>query len=195
MRHIFVMLLVMLWPIEAWAQSPMALKRRWIAIDKLPYYTDAQFPTLVRDGVLVKIRDTKYHVLDNRLDYDAEYVRPFVLGPLGIGLFEQAFYKKFKHPIRINAAFRTQEHQADLRTRNPNATRGNSPHSTGCTLDISLVAMTRAERRFTERWFGVRHRKSLVLTIERRPLTMYDVFFRPPKPPPVPSHRHRARRK
>ncbi len=189
MKHIVLALVVVLClPYEAVAQNRLVMKRRWIAADKLPYYTDAQFPTLVRDGVLVKITDTKYHVLDNRLDYDAEYIRPYVL--VALGPFEQAFYKRFRHPIRINAAFRTVEHHADLRRRNRNAAQGFSPHSTGCTLDISLIAMTTAERRFTQRWFGIRQARTVVFTIERRPMSMYDVFFRPPRPPKRPRHKH-----
>jgi hypothetical protein len=163
------------------------MKRRWIAEDKLPYVTDVTFPQFVRDGVLVRIVDTEFHVLDSRLDYDGEYIRPHVLTALRP--FETAFRKKFGHPIRINSAFRSREHHADLRGRNPNAAQGDSPHSTGCTVDISRIAMTAAEQKFTERWFWARHGKSLVFTIEHRPLSMYDVFFRPPKKlPPKPRH-------
>jgi hypothetical protein len=190
---VFVLMIVLLCPLNAGAQNNMQLKRRWIAAGQLPYYTDKDFPRLVRDGVLVKIVDDKYHVIDSRLDFDAQYVRPYVLRELRP--FELAFYAKFKHPIRINAAFRTIEHHADLRRRNPNAARGNSPHSTGSTIDISLIAMTKAERRFTERWFRARHRKSVVFTIERFPLTMYDVFFRPPRLPARPRHPHRGRKR
>jgi hypothetical protein len=188
-QTLFVWLVVLLSPLQVWAQS-MEMKRRWIAADKLPYFTDAQFQTLVRDGVLVKIRDSQFHVIDNKLDFDAQYIRPFVLTALRP--FEEAFFRGFHHPIRINAAFRTKEHHADLRTRNANAALGNSPHSTGCTLDISLLAMSVSERRFAENWFRARHGKTLVLTIEHHPYTMYDVFFRPPKPPAQPHHK-RAR--
>jgi hypothetical protein len=170
------------------AQNPLALKRQWIKADNLPYYTDGDFSRLVRDNVLVRIVDNQYHVIDSRLDYDAQYIRPFVLAALLP--FEKAFREKFHHPIRINAAFRTIEHHADLRTRNRNAAQGNSPHSTGCTLDIALLAMSIPERAFTEKWFRARHGKSLVFTIEHRPYTMYDVFFRPPAPPARPHHRH-----
>lgn len=149
MRKIsFLLFLALFWPAQVWAQGNaplMRMKRQWIRADKLPYYTDAQFPQLVRDGVLVKIVDNKYHVIDSRLDSDAQYIRPFVLATSPFALFEKAFYAKFKHPIRINSAFRTTEHHADLRGRDANAAAGNSPHSTGCTLDISLLAMSPAE--------------------------------------------------
>ncbi|MBX4186905.1 MAG: hypothetical protein KW802_01420 [Candidatus Doudnabacteria bacterium] len=194
MKIIVSFLMVILTATETAAQGNaplMRLKRQWIEADSLPYWTDRDFPNLVRDGVLVKITDTKYHVIDSTLDYDAQYIRPFVLHDLTP--YEKAFLAKFGHRVLINAAFRTWEHHADLRDRNPNAAAGNSPHSTGCTLDISLMAMTPAERRFTEKWFSARNRKSLVFTMEHRPLTMYDIFFRPPQPPRMPHHRHKKR--
>ena len=166
---------------EPLPRNPLTMKRVWIAQAKVGYISDAEFSKAVQDGVLVKIVDNKLHVIDSRLDYDAQYIRPYALGELA--KFERVFVAEFHHPIRINSAFRTIEHHADLRGRDANAAQGNSPHSTGFTLDISRLAMSPVEQKFTESWFKARHGKTLVFTIEHFPQTMYDVFFRPPQPP------------
>jgi hypothetical protein len=167
--------------------SNMQLKRHWIAADRLPYISDRSFPTFVRDKVLVQITSTRYHEIDVRLDRDGRYIRAHVLRSLAP--LEEAYFQRFKKRLRITGAFRTQEHHMELRTRNNNAAYGNSPHETGCTVDISYLWMSKAEQHFVEAWFRTRHGKTLVVTKEYYQ-KVYDVFFRPPtRLPPSPKHR------
>lgn len=62
----------------------------------------------------------------------------------------EAFYKKFKHPLQINSAVRTADHQLNLsRAGNHNAAPSSGPltstHLTGATIDIGKLPMSEDE--------------------------------------------------
>ncbi len=197
-KMIFVAVLLLSFSFEAAAQKKttkplrtmtnMQLKRYWTTVDRLPTITDRVFPVFERDRVLVKIENTRYHEIDDRLDRDGRYIRSHVLKALGP--LEQIYFKKFNKRLRITGAFRTSEHHEELKTRNNNAAQGRSPHETGCTVDISYLWMSAAEQRFLESWFRPRHKKSLVYTKEYFQ-KVYDVYFRAPALKPPPRHQHR----
>jgi hypothetical protein len=184
-------LVIVLFAASVEAANNLQLKRQWIEADHLPYITDKQFPAQVRDGSLVEIKDSAYHTIDQHIDRDGKYVRPYVLQALAP--LEQAYFRRFRQRLPISAAFRTIEHHEELRTRNANAAQGRSPHSTGYTIDISYAWMSPAEQKFLDTWFRPRHRKSLIYTKEHFQ-KCYDVFFRPPKAPAQPHHRRPAKR-
>jgi hypothetical protein len=104
---------------------------------------EAQIARLRRSGRLVALEDTtKYWVLRD-LTYSVPFTTPSARGMLVEASrrfqarMDSAGAPRFR--LTVTSVLRTDESQADLRKRNPNAAQGVSAHEFGTTMDISHI--------------------------------------------------------
>lgn len=96
---------------------------------------------LVGDGSLVRVPDTTQYWIIRELDYSVPYVTPDALAMLiEIGSRFHARLDSLAVPryrLDITSMLRTPQNQADLRRRNANASREESAHEFGTTVDLA----------------------------------------------------------
>ncbi|HEX8360110.1 MAG TPA: DUF5715 family protein [Longimicrobium sp.] len=105
--------------------------------------SEAEIARLRRTGRLVELADsTKYWVLRD-LTYSVPFATPDARGTLTEAArrfqaqMDSAGAPRFR--LTVTSVLRTDESQADLRKRNPNAAAGVSAHEFGTTMDISHI--------------------------------------------------------
>jgi hypothetical protein len=104
----------------------------------------AAIATLAAEGRLVPLEDSTRHWILRRAGGRPTYVVPHtraLLGELG-----ERFHRRLAemglpaYRLEVTSALRTEEGQAALRERNPNAAAGVSAHEFGTTVDIAYAA-------------------------------------------------------
>lgn len=105
--------------------------------------SEAEIARLRRTGRLVELEDsTKYWVLRD-LTYSVPFATPDARATLteAARRFQARMDSAGAPPFRltVTSVLRTDESQADLRKRNPNAAAGVSAHEFGTTMDISHI--------------------------------------------------------
>jgi hypothetical protein len=105
--------------------------------------SEAEIARLRRSGGLVELEDsTKYWVLRD-LTYSVPFATPSARGMLAEAA--RRFHARMDSVgaphfrLTVTSVLRTDESQADLRKRNPNAAQGVSAHEFGTTMDISHI--------------------------------------------------------
>lgn len=115
--------------------------RRARSLGVSPLDSGAAADSLAQAGELVRLPDsTSYWVIR-----DLEHSQPYVTADVPVLLEEigRRFHEELDRlgvprvRFEVSSVLRTAEQQADLRTTNPNATRGTSSHEFGTTLDVA----------------------------------------------------------
>lgn len=139
---------------------------------------DAELDQLVEKQELVALPSGNYVRIDNRLDENRRYCRPWTRDFLNdIG---QAYYKQFRQPIQVNSAVRTVAQQEKLIRHNGNAAPAEGPtassHLAGLTVDIAKHEMTRKQRKWMEDYLVRLRDLGLVEAVEERKQACFHVM-------------------
>ncbi len=139
---------------------------------------DDELNELVQNKELVALPSDKYVRVDERLEQNHRYCRPWTRDFLNdIG---QAYYKEFRQPLQVNSAVRTVEQQEKLMRHNGNAAPAEGPtassHLAGLTVDIAKHGMNRNQRRFMEQYLVRLRDQGLVEAAEERKQACFHVM-------------------
>jgi uncharacterized protein YcbK (DUF882 family) len=142
---------------------------------------EAELRNFIRSGYLVSLRNTKFVVIDSRLDKSVRYARPYTrtfVDNLG-----EAYYKRFGKPIQVNSAVRTVRYQDSLRKKNRNATASKGPtassHLTGATVDIRHKGMSKAQKAWVRSYLLERERKQWIEATEEKHQAVFHIMVFP----------------
>lgn len=139
---------------------------------------DDELQQLVDKQELVALPSDKYVRVDDRLDENRRYCRPWTrdfLNDLG-----QAYYKEFRQGIQVNSAVRTVAQQEKLLRHNGNAAPAEGPtassHLAGLTVDIAKHGMTRQQRKWMQDYLVRLRDLGLVEAAEERKQACFHVM-------------------
>jgi uncharacterized protein YcbK (DUF882 family) len=87
---------------------------------------------------------------------------------------------RFGQPLRITSLVRTEDHQRNLRGRNPNAAASSgekrSAHLTGACLDISKKGMSRAQMRWVRQVLSSLKQKGFLFAVEEFTIPNFHIM-------------------
>ncbi len=139
---------------------------------------DDELEQLVQKQELVALPSDKYVRIDDRLDENRRYCRPWTrdfLNDLG-----QAYFKEFKQPVQVNSAVRTVEQQEKLMRHNGNAAPAEGPtassHLAGLTVDVAKHGMNRKQRKWMEQYLVKMRDLGLVEAAEERKQACFHIM-------------------
>ncbi len=148
---------------------------------------DDQLENMKQLRLLVPLPTNQYIQIDSRLKNEFTWCRPWTRNFL-ITLSKD-FHKNFpksKNKIKINSAVRTIEYQNELRGRNKNAIEAAGPlassHSTGATIDIAKLDLSRGELSWMRKYLlRLEGRKAIEATEEQYQAVFHIMVYAPHK--------------
>jgi uncharacterized protein YcbK (DUF882 family) len=128
--------------------------------------------------LLVPVVDQTRNFYIYNVPEERRYLRPWA--KLFLERLSRQYRGRFGQPLRITSLVRTEDHQRNLRGRNPNAAASSgekrSAHLTGACLDISKKGMSRAQMRWVRQVLSSLKQKGFLFAVEEFTIPNFHIM-------------------